>query len=196
MRLRTGCLTWAIAAAAVAGALPASLAGQAPADPPVAVLPPEPPPTALEAFNPAGTLVTTGYAELGTVAAAGASVRVDVRELRTAAGDGVRGLTVDVVESQTRRDRSYVDVDEVLPLVQGIDAMLDVRANPTSFDRYELRYVTRGGLRVSTMVTARGTIAYLVEAGRTIRARASLDVADFVKLRGIFAAAAAKLGLL
>jgi hypothetical protein len=178
---------------AVICALGIPLAGQDPPDPFVAA-PPEPPPTALEAFSPSDTLITMGYTELGSVAAGSAIVRVDVRDLRTPAGDGVRGMTVDVIESQTRRDRSFIDVDEVAPLLRGIDAMLDVRSNPTSFDRYELRYVTRGELWLRTVVTPRGAIVYAMQAGRTVRAQAQLDVADLVKLRALFAAAAAKLG--
>lgn len=177
----------------VIGALGIPLAGQDSPDP-FAAPPPEPPPTALEAFSPSDTLVTMGYTELGGVAAGGAIVRVDVRELRTTSGDGVRGVTVDVIESQTRRDRSYLDVDEIAPLLRGIDAMLEVRSNPTSFDRYELRYVTRGELWLRTVVTPRGTIVYAMQVGRTARAQAQLEVADLVKLRGLFAAAAARLG--
>jgi hypothetical protein len=180
-------------AGALIGELGIPLAGQAPPDPFVA-LPPVPPPTALEAFSPSDTLITMGYTELGGVAAGGALVRVDVRELRTPAGDGVRGVAVDVIESETRRDRSFIDVDEIAPLLRGIDAMLEVRANPTSFDRYELRYVTRGELWLRTVVTSRGSIVYAMQAGRTARAQAQLEVADLVKLRGLFAAAAAKLG--
>jgi hypothetical protein len=178
---------------AVICALGIPLAAQDPPDPFVAV-PPEPPPTALEAFSPSDTLITMGYTELGSVAAGRAIVRVDMRDLRTPAGDGVRGVVVDVIESQTRRDRSFIDVDEVAPLLRGIDAMLDVRSNPTSFDRYELRYVTRGELWLRTVVTPRGAIVYAMQAGRTVRAQAQLEVADLVKLRALFAAAAAKLG--
>jgi hypothetical protein len=48
--------------------------------------------------------------------------------------------------------------------------MLEVRANPTSFDRYELRYVTRGELWLRTVVTSRGSIVYAMQAGRAARA--------------------------
>jgi hypothetical protein len=43
-------------------------------------------------------------------------------------------------------------------------------------------------------VTPRGTIVYAMQVGRTARAQAQLEVADLVKLRGLFAAAAARLG--
>jgi hypothetical protein len=60
-----------------------------------------PPATKLEGFDPAaGSLVTMGYDDLGSVK----GVAVDVREIRSSRGETVRGLVVEVNESQYRRE--------------------------------------------------------------------------------------------
>ena len=64
---------------------------------------------------------------LGSVA----GVSVDVREARDGKGSAVRGLLVEVTESQYRKERSFIDSDEISELLKGFDALLEVKANPT-----------------------------------------------------------------
>src|SRR4051812_28146106 len=106
--------------------------------------PPPPPATKIEAFKPAaGSVVTMAYDELGGVS----GISVDVREFREAARAPVRGLVVEVTESQYREERSFVDADEIPELLRGIDALLGVNSNPTQFESFEVRYTTKGELR-------------------------------------------------
>jgi len=153
--------------------------------------PPPPPATKLEAFKPsAGSVVTLGYDDLGSVRA----VEVDVRELResSARGTTARGLLVEVSEGQYRKERSFVDADEIPELLRGIDALLEVKTNPTSFKNFEVRYTTKGELRL-TAFNSGNQIKYAVEAGRGVKAQCFVDVDDMQRLRQMFAAAQTRL---
>lgn len=146
-------------------------------------------PTKLEAFKPAaGTIVTVGYDELGAVK----GISVDVRELRAGATT-VRGLVVQVTESQYRDERSFVDADEVAELIRGVDALLEVKGNPTSFKNFEVRYTTRGDLQLTAFNSADGSLSYAVRAGRVAGAQRFITAADMQRLRGMLVAAQAKL---
>jgi hypothetical protein len=160
---------------------------QAPANPP-------PPATKLEGFKPAaGSVVTVGYDELGKVG----GISVDVREMRDSKGATVRGLLVDVTESEYRQERSFVDADEITELLKGFDALLEVKTNPTQFKNFEVRYTTRGELQLTAFNTDRGGVLYAVKAGRTLGAqRVGLSASDMQKLRSLFDAASQKLAAL
>jgi hypothetical protein len=153
---------------------------------------PTPPATKIEAFSPAaGSVLTLGYDDLGSVG----GVSVDVRDMHDSKGGSVRGLVVEVTESQYRKERSFVDVDEVPELLKGFDALLEVKTNPTQFKNFEVRYTTRGELQLTAFNNARGVVLYAVQAGRPLKAESlGLSAADMQKLRGLFDAALQKLG--
>jgi hypothetical protein len=120
-----------------------------------------------------------------------------VREMRDSKGAAVRGLLVDVTESEYRHERSFVDADEITELLKGFDALLEVKANPTQFNNFEIRYTTRGELQLTAFNTDRGGLLYAVKAGRTLGAqRIGLSAADMQKIRGLFDAASQKLAAL
>ena len=99
---------------------------------------------------------------------------------------------VDVTESQYREERSFVDADEIPELLKGIDALLEVKTNPTTFQNFEVRYTTKGELRI-TAFNMGNEIKYAVEAGRVIKANRSIDEDEMKKLRTVFAAAQTRL---
>jgi hypothetical protein len=151
---------------------------------------PPPPATRIEAFKPAaGTVVTFGYNELGSVS----GVSVDAREIRDARGNLARGVAVQVTQSQYREDRAFVDTDELPELLKGIDALLGVRSNPTTYQNFEVRYTTKGDLQV-TAFNSGGRIRYGVQAGRITKAQAFVDEDGLRKLRTMFEAASQLLG--
>jgi hypothetical protein len=49
-------------------------------------------------------------------------------------------MTVTVTESQYREEMAFVDGDEMSDLVRGVDALMDLKANPTKFKNFEVRY--------------------------------------------------------
>jgi hypothetical protein len=105
----------------------------------------------------------------------------------------VRGLIVDVTESEYRRERAFVDADEIVELLRGLDALLEVSSNPTTFTNFEVRYTTRGELEVTSFNNSRGSIQYAVQAGRVTTAQAFLSKDALVRLRAMFAAALERL---
>ena len=51
--------------------------------------------------------------------------------------------------AEYREGRAFIDADEIPKLVKGIDALLDVSSNPTSFGNFEVRYSTKGDLQIT-----------------------------------------------
>jgi hypothetical protein len=166
---------------------------QAPAAARANQAPPLAPATKLEAFEPAaGSVLTLGYSELGTIG----SVSVDVREMRDGRAAAVRGLVVEVKQSQYQSEKAFVDADEIPELLKGIDALLDVHSNPTAFVQFEVRYTTRGKLQITAYNSTGNAIRYAVQAGRITHASTFVDEDGLRKLRGMFEAAQKKLSAL
>jgi hypothetical protein len=147
-----------------------------------------PPPTKLEGFEPTpGSIVTMGRDALGSVM----GISVDAREMRETGQAPVRGLVVQVTDAHT--ERSYIDADELPALLNGIAALLEVSTNPTQFDNFEVRYVTRGSLQI-TAFNRSSQVLYTVQVGRLETARKSgLTVTDMKRLQELFAMGAQKL---
>ncbi|MEQ1760400.1 MAG: hypothetical protein ABL986_18970 [Vicinamibacterales bacterium] len=180
------------AAFVVIFAMPLMAQVGAPGTPPGVAQPAPPPATKLEGFEPAaGSVVTLGYDEIGSLGYG--LVSVSVREIRDAKGGSARGLLVEVTESQYRKERSFVDADEIPELLKGLDALLEVKANPTQFKMFEVRYTTRGELQLTVFNNPRGEVSYAVGAGRMLKAQKFLVEGDMLKLRGLFDAASQKL---
>lgn len=162
---------------------------QAPTQPAVTSAPP-PPATKIEAFKPAaGTVVTFGYNELGSVP----GISVDAREIRDTKGNVARGVAVEVTQSEYRQERAFVDTDELPELLKGIDALLGVKTNPTTYQNFEVRYTTKGDLQV-TAFNSGARIRYAVQAGRITKAQAFVDEDALRKLRTMFETASQQLG--
>ena len=189
MRTIVACSCLAVAVASASGQFQPAGAPR-PATP---ASPAPPPATKLEAFSPsAGSLLRIGYTELGKVGYD--LVTVDVREVKDLkTGSSARGVVAEVHESQYREERAFIDADEVPELVAGMDALMDVKTNPTTFKSFEVHYTTRGGFELSAFNTARDEIKYMVRAGRVVPASMPLDEKDFHKLREMLIAAEQKL---
>lgn len=161
-----------------------------------AVVAPPPPATKLEAFKPsAGAIVTFGYDDI-FVSDMPYGVTVDAREIKATTGSTARGIVVDVKESQYRQERSFVDADEVDELLRGISTLMEIKENPTPFRNFEVRYQTRGELRITAFNTNATNIAYSLSVGRTIPARKSMSAKDMLALRTAIEQAKAKLASL
>jgi hypothetical protein len=174
--------------------LPSPVCAQDPPPVPAPLLQPSlPPATKLEAFLPVtGSVLTVGFDELGRVQ----GVSVDAREIRDSHGTFARGVVVRVIEEDRHQEVSFVDEDEIPDLLKGFDALLDVRANPTTFRNFEVQYATHGELVLTAFNTPGGNVLFAVQAGRPLKARRSgLSTADMLRLRGMFETAAQKLNV-
>jgi hypothetical protein len=160
---------------------------------PPATEPAPPPATKLEGFKPvAGSVTIVGYEVLGRVTGFTGYVSVEVRQLRDTHDNGARGLVVEVYEGQSHQESSFVDEEEIPELWKGIDALLAVKANPSPFKSFEIRYLTRGELELSVFSATNKSgelrIDYALAVGRLLKERRGLDAGDMRKLRGLFEA--------
>lgn len=156
------------------------------------------PKTKMEAFTPkAGAVWTIGYDEVGQLSERdngyGSEISVEARELREKGDSSARGLTVRVRQSEYKNETALVDADEIPELLKGFDALIEVKSNPTGFRQFEVNYVTRGGLQLSTFNDSKSEISYMVRAGQITKAVAFLDEERMRALRDLVAAAQAKL---
>lgn len=161
-----------------------------PPQPPIIVGPPPPPATELEAFSPPpGSLVTVGHERVGGVA----GIEVEVRDMRSSAGQHARGVVVSIRETGTAQ-QAYIDENELDDLVHGIDALLAIGQNPTALRNFETSYATRGELIVTAGTLRNSGILYSVVAGRVVKAEAGpVDVGVIQQLRDLIEAAARRL---
>jgi hypothetical protein len=168
--------------------------GAAPPQQPMVLTAPLPPATMMEAFQyPVGTLFTVGYDDLGEVG----GISVEVREMRDTRGGRVRGVVVEITTSQSAREQSLIDADEIPDLLKGFDAMLEIRANPTQFKSFETRFATKGELILSANSSRNRGVLYAVEVGRLTKARrGGLTGGEIHQLRVLFEAASQKLATL
>ncbi len=158
--------------------------------------PPPPPATKLEGFKPSvGSVVTLGYDEIGRIGPGlltpGLLV-VEIRQLQSQS-DSVQGLTVTVTESQYREEMAFVDEEEISDLIKGVDALLELKSNPTKFRNFEVRYTTKGELELVAFNNAKGETQFAVRAGRAVHAKRYLNRLELQKLRGWFQAASERL---
>jgi hypothetical protein len=146
----------------------------------------------MEAFKPAaGSVVTFGYDDLESGVS---GISVDARGLEDSKGASVKGLLVEITESEYRKERSFVDLDEIPELLKGFDALMQVNANPTQFKNFEVRYSTRGALQLTAFNNSSGKILYAVQVGSFSKAqRLGLSSNQMQSLRNAFDTALQKL---
>lgn len=178
--MRLSCLLLVLASPLAAQVLPQAAAPAATAPPPA---------TKLEAFKPTtGSVVTVGYNSAGRIG----RTSVDVRDIHDATGRSVRGVVVRITESEYRSEAALIDADEIPELIKGIDALLAVDSNPTSFANFEVRYTTKGELQL-TAFNRGAQISYNVQTGRVVHANDFWGATDTQKLRAMIVLAQTKL---
>jgi hypothetical protein len=175
----------------------AGLATPALAQGPAPLLEP-PPPTRLEALAAEeGVVIMRGFSKIGEVKGQfDSSAAVAAQEFTNlSTGERRYGLTVDVHDGREERDqRSYVDYDEIGPLLRALEAVAKLDRAATQFDHFHADYRTHGELQVSTYSTdAAARVAASVTSGVVEPARALLTLADLDTLRTLIDAARAEI---
>lgn len=157
---------------------------------------PQEPRTKLEAFEKqTGTVVIKGFSEIGSVSGLGA-VSVDCMEF-TDVSTGTRqmGIVIEVKGSGRleRSDRSFVDYDEIEPLLKGIDYISKVTPSSTKLSNFEAIYKTKGDFRVVTFSGGSRKIEAAVSSGYIGAVSAFISTAKLAELRTIISQAKQKL---
>lgn len=149
------------------------------------------PKTKLESFErQSGTVVIKGYSEIGKVTGLG-SVTVDCMEFTNATtGQRQTGIVIDVIESGRleRSDRSFIDYDEIQPLLKGIDYINTITSKNTRLSSFEAVYKTKGDFQVITFSSS-GKVEAAVRSGYIGPATAYLTLQQLGQLRELISKA-------
>lgn len=170
--------------------------GAAQAQQPTAL--PQKPKTKLESFQKqTGTVVIKGYLVIGGIAGLG-YVTVECMEFTDATTKKRQlGIVIEVKESgrSENSDRSFIDYDEVEPLLKGIDYIAKVKADATRLGNFGAIYKTEGEFSVITFSSS-GKVEAAVKSGYIRTATAYLLLQQLGELRNMIAQAKQKLDLL
>lgn len=149
---------------------------------PVLVHPVPSPATKLEGFRPyPGAVVTHGLEELGRISTG--RVVVEMRHVMDSFGNGANGVVIHLAHGD-RKQWAFVDGDELPALLKGINAVLNVDANPTSLKHFDVRYTTRDGLSFIAYSNVTGGIEYSLQSGDPVPlAILNITAAEMVILR-------------
>lgn len=155
------------------------------------------PKTKIEAFEAqSGSVLIRGFSQIGQLKGAyGGTVTVQSIEFTLAAsGKKEYGISIDVGESGTleRSNRSFIDYDEIDPLLKGIDYVAKVDGSATKLANFQADYRTRGDFRVSTFSSPKG-IMTSVESGSIGSTSIFLTTSALGQFREIISNAKAKL---
>jgi len=161
---------------------------------PVVVQPALPPATGLETFQPYGldAILTVGHEILGAIAKA--RVFVEVRDMRDTKGNMAGGAALHIIESGTRDERAFIDVDELPGLLRSLEALLKYTANPTGLKRFEARFTSRGNLSFVAYSNSTGAIEYALQVNKVPLATIpNIESGDMLKLHALLEQALQKL---
>jgi hypothetical protein len=147
---------------------------------------PQEPKTKLEAFETqTGTVMIKGYQEIGSVSGLG-TVSVECMEFTDAAtGKRQMGIIIDVKASGRleREGRSFIDYDEIDPLLKGIDYISKVTSASTRLGNFEAIYKTKGDFNVTTFSGSAGKVEAAIKAGYIGGATAYISITKLADLR-------------
>lgn len=142
--------------------------------------------TQLEAFEAqTGTVIVKGYTRINTVQSIG-RVSVDCMEITNAnTGRKQTGIMFEVVElgRLDRSSRSYVDYDEIEPLLNGIDYLSKLTVSCTQLSNFEAVYVTQGTLKIVVYNDESGAIEVAVKSGHIGSVTAFIKIKDLAEIR-------------
>ena len=88
-----------------------------------------------------------------------------------------------------RTNRSFVDYDEIGPMLKGLDYIGKIQKSVTKLENFQADYRTKGDLRISTFSTSGGEILMAVTSGRIGSTSVHLKSADLSVLRDYLTAA-------
>ena len=148
------------------------------------------PKTKLEAFELRnGVVVIKGFSRIGVAAGTdGSSIEVETRELRDAeSGSKVYGIAIEVRDTAKpeRRRVSFIDYEEVEPLLKGLEYLSKIDNSVTHLNRFEADYRTLGDLLISAFSGRGGTVTLAISSGVFRRVTAFFRLEDLKAIRGL-----------
>jgi hypothetical protein len=144
--------------------------------------------TRLEEFEAkAQTVVIKGSTRVAILNISSGSARVEALELRDT-GDSTRATGVAItLKDSTRQSnaesRSYIDYEEIDPLIKGLDSVARSDETITKLTSFEARYRTRGDFEITVFRQTSGGIAATLSSGTFDRVAISLSLDELGKLR-------------
>ena len=149
------------------------------------------PKTRLEAFQlRTGVVVIKGFSRIGSATGPeGSSIVVEAIEYREVAGRSkVYGVTLTVREAGNdgRRSFSFIDYDEIEPLLKGLEYLSRIDSSVTQLQRFEADYRTKGEAIFSAFSTRGGNVTITVSAGIYRKAASAFKLEDLKAIRGLF----------
>ena len=148
------------------------------------------PKTRLEVFEArGGVVVIKGFSRIGVAAGSdGSSIEVETRELRDAeSGSKEYGITIEVRDAgkPERRRLSFIDYDEMEPLLKGLEYLSRIDNSVTRLNRFEADYRTRGDLVVSAFSGRGGNVSLSITSGVFRKVYALFKLEDLKVIRGL-----------
>lgn len=159
------------------------------------------PRTKLEAFQArTGIVIIKGFSRIGLAEGLeGTSIEVESREFRdTGSNSREYGITIEVREAGNtgRRSLTYIDYDEIDPLLKGLEYLNKIDNSVTQLTRFEADYRTRGDLLVSASSGRSGVIRLAISGGVFRRAVSFFRLEDLKVIRGLIIEAKNQLDLI
>ncbi len=155
------------------------------------------PRTKLEAFETqTGVVIIKGTGQVGALATSTANVSVKCREsISLKSGHREHGVLIGFKEGNAAEENSFLDYDELDPLLVGMDYISRADYNITELPSFAVGYITRDELRISAYSSNKnpGTIQATLQTRRDERVRVLLAPEQLAQLRTLIQQAKTKL---
>lgn len=151
--------------------------------------------TKLESFQrQTGAVVIKGYSTIGNVTGLGSVSIISMEFTDATTGKKQLGVVIEVKESDRLQtsDRSFIDYDEIDPLIKGINYISKTTSNVTKLGSFEAIYKTKGDFS-AIVFSSSGKIEGAVKSGNIRPATAYLSLEELDNLRDLVIQAKQKL---
>lgn len=142
-----------------------------------------------------GSVIIKEYSVIGTTKGMG-TVVVNCMVLTNAStGSKSKGILIEVTESGRfeKSDRSFIDYDEIDPLIAGIDYISKADTSIADLDNFEAIYKTKGDFSIVTFSSTSGKIDVAVKSGIIGSSTAFFSIDQLNELRNLISVAKQRL---
>ena len=118
-----------------------------------------------------GLVIIKAFSQVGSILTSEGEIAIRCKE-STEAASGIRayGMLFAINGNPTRRERIYVDYDEIDPLLDAVNYLSAITSDVTKLPAFEASYTTKSGLRIQAHCDRRNaSIRYFLEYGESPR---------------------------